>query len=95
MMKHAPFLSGVIIVLLASVVFHIATPETCYLVYPGAILMGIGSTMAMIMSHSMSNDLVGEHTHTAAFFFGLYSLTDKLANGLLILGVQVSTVRKR
>lgn len=87
--RKLALLIGVVIVFLASGVFLYATPSTCYLVYPGSILAGIGSTIVMIMSHSMANDLVGEHVSTAAFVYGVFSLMDKLANGILIMYVQV------
>ena len=39
---------------------------------------GAGSTTVMISSHSMANDLVGEHAAAkGGFVYGAFSLTDK------------------
>lgn len=52
---------------------------------------GIGSTTVMISSHSMSNDLVGEHAAAkGGFVYGAFSLTDKCVAFLMRLLESVS-----
>lgn len=47
-------------------------------------LQGAGSTTVMITSHSMANDLVGEHAAAkGGFVYGAFSLTDKCVGHVL------------
>lgn len=82
--------AGSLVVLCASAGFYVLCPSTAYLLYPVCVVLGVGSTTVMVTSHSMANDLVDTHDGAAGgFLYGAFSLTDKLANGLLILAIQV------
>jgi len=87
--RRASLFAGVVVVILASTIFLVATHATSYLVYPGALLLGVGSTIIIVVSHSMANDLVGHRVTTGAFVFGAFSLIEKLAKGLIILYIQL------
>jgi Na+/melibiose symporter-like transporter len=88
LISHLPGCAGGMLVLVSCGAFYLLTPTTGSFVYGGATILGVGSTVMMVTSHSMANDLVGEYGSCGAFVYGAFSLTDKLANGVLILGVQ-------
>ncbi|XP_072560556.1 major facilitator superfamily domain-containing protein 12 [Paramormyrops kingsleyae] len=58
-------------------------------VYGAAVLLGSGSATILVMSLSMTSDLIGDQTQTGAFVFGAMSFTDKVANGLGVMIIQV------
>ncbi|XP_020825009.1 major facilitator superfamily domain-containing protein 12 isoform X3 [Phascolarctos cinereus] len=57
-------------------------------VYGAAVLLGIGSATILVMSLSMTADLIGSHTNSGAFVYGAMSFTDKVANGLAVMAIQ-------
>ena len=44
--------------------------------------------MLLITSLGLTADLIGPHVQSGALIYGLMSLTDKLSNGLAVLGIQ-------
>ncbi|KAJ8393161.1 hypothetical protein AAFF_G00068440 [Aldrovandia affinis] len=59
------------------------------LVYGSAVLLGAGSATILVMSLSMTAELIGEHTQSGAFVYGAMSFTDKVANGLAVMAIQL------
>ncbi|XP_030075942.1 major facilitator superfamily domain-containing protein 12 [Microcaecilia unicolor] len=57
-------------------------------VYGAAVLLGSGSATILVTSLSMTADLIGENTQSAAFVYGAMSFTDKVANGLAVVVIQ-------
>ncbi|XP_074060250.1 major facilitator superfamily domain-containing protein 12 isoform X1 [Macrotis lagotis] len=57
-------------------------------VYGAAILLGIGCATILVMSLSMTADLIGSHTNSGAFVYGAMSFTDKVANGVAVMAIQ-------
>ncbi|XP_076860365.1 major facilitator superfamily domain-containing protein 12 [Brachyhypopomus gauderio] len=57
-------------------------------VYAAAVLLGAGSAVILVMSLSMTANLIGEQTQSGAFVYGAMSFTDKLANGLAVMMIQ-------
>ncbi|KAM4629202.1 major facilitator superfamily domain-containing protein 12 [Polymixia lowei] len=57
-------------------------------IYGAAVLLGTGSATILVMSLSMTANLIGEQTQSGAFVYGLMSLTDKVANGVGIIIIQ-------
>ncbi|KAJ8418961.1 hypothetical protein AAFF_G00004600 [Aldrovandia affinis] len=57
-------------------------------IYGAAVLLGAGSATILVMSLSMTADLIGEQTQSGAFVFGAMSFTDKVANGLGVIIIQ-------
>lgn len=53
-----------------------------------AVLLGLGTTIILVMCLSMLSELVGRNTETGAFVYGAMSLTDKLSNGIAIAVIQ-------
>ncbi|XP_039250508.1 major facilitator superfamily domain-containing protein 12-like isoform X2 [Styela clava] len=53
-----------------------------------AVLLGLGTTIILVMCLSMLSELVGQNTETGAFVYGSMSLTDKLSNGIAIAVIQ-------
>ena len=89
--KPATYLLGALCVgaAAASLAFVPPLPSAAaYLVYPAASLLGCGGTMALVTSVTMEADLVDRHPSSAAFLYGVMSLTDKLANGSIIFLIQ-------
>ncbi|KAG5275983.1 hypothetical protein AALO_G00126650 [Alosa alosa] len=58
------------------------------LIYGGAVLLGSGSTIILVMSLSLTANLIGEQTQSGAFVYGAMSFTDKVANGLGVMLIQ-------
>ncbi|KAI1891607.1 hypothetical protein AGOR_G00145530 [Albula goreensis] len=58
------------------------------LIYVAAILLGAGSATILVMSLSMTADLIGDQTQSGAFVYGAMSFTDKVANGLGVIIIQ-------
>ena len=48
-----------------------------------AALIGFGGATMLIISLSITADLVGQDTESSAFIYGAMSLLDKLSNGVL------------
>ncbi|XP_048065814.1 major facilitator superfamily domain-containing protein 12 [Megalobrama amblycephala] len=57
-------------------------------VYGAAVLLGAGSAVILVMSLSMTANLIGDQTQSGAFVYGAMSFTDKVANGLGIMIIQ-------
>ncbi|XP_030631472.1 major facilitator superfamily domain-containing protein 12a [Chanos chanos] len=57
-------------------------------VYGAAVLLGAGSATILVMSLSMTADLIGDQTQSGAFVYGAMSFTDKVANGLSVMIIQ-------
>lgn len=63
-------------------------PDLGVAVYGAAVILGSGSATILVTSLSMTADLIGSHSHSAAFVYGAMSFTDKVANGLAVLIIQ-------
>merc|ERR1712062_479902 len=62
-----------------------------YQVIGVAIFNGAGTAAILVSSLSLTAQLIGENTSTAAFVYGAMSLTDKIANGVaVIIGISIS-----
>ncbi|XP_056585973.1 major facilitator superfamily domain-containing protein 12 [Triplophysa dalaica] len=57
-------------------------------VYGAAVLLGAGSAVILVMSLSMTANLIGSQTQSGAFVYGAMSFTDKVANGLGVMIIQ-------
>uniref|UniRef100_A0A4W3GEB8 Major facilitator superfamily domain containing 12a n=1 Tax=Callorhinchus milii TaxID=7868 RepID=A0A4W3GEB8_CALMI len=57
-------------------------------IFGAAVLLGSGSATILVTSLSMTADLIGDNTQSAAFVYGAMSFTDKLANGLGVITIQ-------
>ncbi|XP_065102865.1 major facilitator superfamily domain containing 12b isoform X1 [Paramisgurnus dabryanus] len=57
-------------------------------VYGAAVLLGSGSAVILVMSLSMTANLIGDQTQSGAFVYGAMSFTDKVANGLGVMIIQ-------
>ncbi|CAL8314514.1 unnamed protein product [Gadus morhua 'NCC'] len=57
-------------------------------VYGAAVLLGAGSATILVMSLSMTADLIGDQTQSGAFVYGAMSFTDKVANGAAVMVIQ-------
>uniref|UniRef100_A0A7N6F798 Major facilitator superfamily domain containing 12 n=1 Tax=Anabas testudineus TaxID=64144 RepID=A0A7N6F798_ANATE len=57
-------------------------------IYGAAVLLGAGSATILVMSLSMTAQLIGEQTQSGAFVYGSMSFTDKVANGVGVILIQ-------
>ncbi|KAJ0059312.1 hypothetical protein NL108_015498, partial [Boleophthalmus pectinirostris] len=57
-------------------------------VYGAAVLLGAGSATILVISLSMTAELISDQTQSGAFVYGAMSFTDKLANGLAVMLIQ-------
>nr|XP_020475234.1 major facilitator superfamily domain-containing protein 12-like [Monopterus albus]XP_020475235.1 major facilitator superfamily domain-containing protein 12-like [Monopterus albus] len=57
-------------------------------VYGPAVLLGAGSATILVISLSMTAELIADQTQSGAFVYGAMSFTDKLANGVAVMVIQ-------
>lgn len=57
-------------------------------VYGPAVLLGAGSATILVISLSMTAELIGDQTQSGAFVYGAMSFTDKFANGVAVMAIQ-------
>ncbi|XP_053738524.1 major facilitator superfamily domain-containing protein 12-like [Synchiropus splendidus] len=57
-------------------------------VYGAAVLLGAGSATILVISLSMTAELIGDQTQSGAFVYGAMSFTDKFANGVAVMLIQ-------
>ncbi|XP_034039097.1 major facilitator superfamily domain-containing protein 12-like [Thalassophryne amazonica] len=57
-------------------------------VYGAAVLLGAGSATIMVISLSMTAQLIANQTQSGAFVYGAMSFTDKVANGAAVMIIQ-------
>lgn len=57
-------------------------------VYGAAVLLGAGSATILVISLSMTAELISDQTQSGAFVYGAMSFTDKVANGLAVMLIQ-------
>uniref|UniRef100_A0A8D0B1W9 Major facilitator superfamily domain containing 12a n=1 Tax=Sander lucioperca TaxID=283035 RepID=A0A8D0B1W9_SANLU len=57
-------------------------------VYGAALLLGAGSATILVISLSMTAELISDQTQSGAFVYGAMSFTDKVANGLAVMVIQ-------
>ncbi|XP_047445714.1 major facilitator superfamily domain-containing protein 12-like [Mugil cephalus] len=58
-------------------------------VYGAAVLLGAGSATILVISLAMTAELIADQTQSGAFVYGAMSFTDKLANGVAVMIIQV------
>ncbi|XP_071348209.1 major facilitator superfamily domain-containing protein 12-like [Trachinotus anak] len=57
-------------------------------VYGAAVLLGAGSATILVISLSMTAELISNQTQSGAFVYGAMSFTDKVANGVAVMIIQ-------
>ncbi|XP_061093945.1 major facilitator superfamily domain containing 12b [Conger conger] len=57
-------------------------------VFGPAVLLGAGSAIILVMSSSMTAELIGDQTQSGAFVYGAMSFTEKVANGVAVIIIQ-------
>lgn len=85
--KSLCYLVGLLLVLIFSVwvMMDIKMGDA---VYGAAVFLGAGSAIILVMSLSMTADLIADQTQSGAFVYGAMSFTDKVANGLGVIIIQ-------
>uniref|UniRef100_A0A6Q2XPR2 Major facilitator superfamily domain containing 12 n=1 Tax=Esox lucius TaxID=8010 RepID=A0A6Q2XPR2_ESOLU len=58
------------------------------LIYGATVMLGAGSATILVMSLSMTANLIGDQTQSGAFVYGAMSFTDKVANGFGVIIIQ-------
>ena len=81
---------GALLVAASCGIMLILTPQSSNIIYAAMIVLGIGTSIVMVISVSMQADLIGSNTESGAFVYGAMSFGDKLSNGIAVLAVQFS-----
>ncbi|KAG9264768.1 major facilitator superfamily domain-containing protein 12-like isoform X1 [Astyanax mexicanus] len=85
--KCMTYFVGLVLILVFSYWVLLAT-DMSDAVYGAAVLLGAGSATILVMSLSMTADLIADQTQSGAFVYGAMSFTDKVANGLGVIIIQ-------
>jgi len=59
-----------------------------YGIFCAAVLFGAGGSAMLITSLALTAELIGKNSGSAAFVYGAMSFTDKVSNGLAVMGIQ-------
>jgi len=59
-------------------------PNVRWIVFPLSAIQGLGLIIMLNTATSLISDVIGNDSANAAFVYGVYSLFDKVANGLLL-----------
>ncbi|XP_063687812.1 major facilitator superfamily domain-containing protein 12-like [Bolinopsis microptera] len=86
--KRVAYICGATLVVGSSFWFYFQSKDDPNPTYGATACIGVGCSIMLILSLSMTADLIGGHTDTAAFVYGSMSLVDKLSNGILIALIQ-------
>ena len=86
--RNKSYIVGGMIDFSALVLLYLLDTDSKNWVYPLAFLLGIGNSFLMVTSVCMEGDLVGTNPGGSAFVYGALSFTDKISNGIAILGIQ-------
>jgi len=54
------------------------------MVYPCAVITGVGIAMMLNTGTSLISDVIGTDSSSSAFVYGIYSFLDKMSNGFLL-----------
>lgn len=52
-------------------------------------ILGSGSAITSVLSLSVTANLIGNDTHCGAFIYSAVTFSDKLINGLVIVGIEL------
>lgn len=86
--RKKAFFTGFTICSCSLVVFFFLPSQNMIGLTLACVLLGFGNATIMVCATQMLADLVAEYTESAAFVYGGVGLTDKISNGLFIMGVQ-------
>ncbi|KAJ8277219.1 hypothetical protein GJAV_G00072750 [Gymnothorax javanicus] len=62
--------------------------EIAEAIYGPVVLLGAGSAVILVMSLSMTAELIGDQTQSGAFVYGAMSVMEKVANGVGVVIIQ-------
>lgn len=81
-----PLALSIIVTCAGSVPYAFLTTSSSinWLVYPLAMIQGVGIAMMLNTSTSLISDVIGTESESSAFVYGIYSFMDKMANGILL-----------
>lgn len=81
---------GMLICIVYSVIMNFTHRfDGLWRIYLSAVILGLGTSILMIGSLSLTADLIGSQCQTAAFVYGVMSFGDKLSNGISVEIIQV------
>lgn len=86
--KRATYICGAMLVAGSSFWFQYQSTVNFCTTYGATAMVGAGGSIMLIMSLSMTADLIGIHTETGSFVYGTMSLLDKVSNGIAIALIQ-------
>eukprot|EP01016_Furgasonia_blochmanni_P016601 TRINITY_DN1967_c0_g1_i11.p1 TRINITY_DN1967_c0_g1~~TRINITY_DN1967_c0_g1_i11.p1 ORF type:complete len:180 (+),score=42.82 TRINITY_DN1967_c0_g1_i11:44-583(+) len=62
----------------------VLTHETRFLIFPTAVILGIGQSICLNTAMNLIAEVVGIRGSQGAFVYGAYSFTDKISNGIAL-----------
>ena len=79
-------LIATLIEMAASIPMAFLNSNTSYnwLIYPLAGLQGVGIAILLNTGTALISDVIGKDNKSSAFVYGMYSFSDKVANGVLL-----------
>ncbi|KAI3386459.1 hypothetical protein SNEBB_006530 [Seison nebaliae] len=84
--RKVSMIVGLVISAASGIAFYYVKSK--WQVFAPAILLGSGGAIILVVSLSMTADMIGNNTKNGAFVYGCMSFADKLANGLAISIIQ-------
>lgn len=79
-----PMMIQAVLITISSAPLYFLDSETKWPIYPCAAVQGVGTAIFLNTSTSIISDVIGDDNTASAFVYGVYSLMDKVANGILI-----------
>jgi len=81
-----PLAISTIVTFVGSFPYLFLTPDPAnrWLVYPCALITGVGIAMMLNTGTSLISDVIGTESSSSAFVYGIYSFLDKMANGIML-----------
>jgi len=85
--RRRAFAIGAVAALIGTIAMMFLNKDTQMIMYPLAIIIGVGQSVILNTSISLIAEVVGGKGASGAFVFGAYSLLDKFANGIALYAV--------
>lgn len=82
--RKKTFTLGAVSAIAGVIIMMFLGSDSQYFMYPTAVLIGIGQSICLNTGIALIGEVVGVKGASGAFVFGVYSLLDKFANGIIL-----------
>lgn len=90
--KRKTFCVGVILMCISSLMLSLVEPESSFLMYPIAMLVGCTQVLLLNTAITLISDVIGLQGDSGAFVFGAYSFMDKISTGIALFFISESSL---